>query len=241
MTASRFGNRKTLAFVAKLALLAGCVLLAWWLIRRFWPQIHQLNPAALRVYLRQFGHGAMAVFVLAYALNTISILPPIGMLSLAAGLAFGPLRGAACLLLGAVTGSSCTFFIARYAGRSFVEKMLKGKLKKLDQTLKQRGFITVLVCRLIPLVPYEVLNYGCGLLEVRFRDYFWATLLGSIPWAFISAYFGSRLGEVHSYHELFSPGFIIVAAAAFVAIALPVAIYALARKRRVSPLPEKEV
>ena len=193
MTASKNIIRKRLERAAQLAALAVCILLAGWLIRHFWPQIRRINPIAVREYLRGYGSAAMAIFVLAYILNTIFMLPPIGILSLTAGLAFGPLWGALCLLSGALAGSSCTFFIARSAGRSFVEKMLKGRLKKLDAALRQGGFFAVLVCRLTPVVPYELLNYGCGLLQVRFRDYFWATFLGSIPWALITAYFGSGL------------------------------------------------
>lgn len=205
-------------------LIIGVLLIAgiWWLIKCQCVNLKSLTPAGLRDFIRSFGRLAVLVYIAAYALNTISIMPPIAALSLTAGLAFGAVWGALYLMIGAMIGTSATFLISRYFGRNFIDKMLKGKFKELDRKLGARGFMTVLFFRIIPLVPYEVLNYAPGLSSIRFRDYFLATLLGLIPGVIIAAFFGGSLGEIKTFNDIFAPKFLIAAGLMIGIIAIPV-------------------
>lgn len=212
-------------FIGILIILSLC-----WIVKCQYINLKALTPAAIRDYIQNFGRLAAVAYVLAYVLNTISILPPIGVLSLAAGLVFGKFWGAILLMAGAVIGTSITFFISRVFGRSFVEKLIRGKLKNLDGLLEKKGFITILFFRVIPLVPYEVLNYGCGFLKMKFRDYFLATFLGLIPGVIIAAFFGATLGEARSFKDLISFKFILALAALIAAILVPVIYKRLKRK-----------
>ncbi|MCQ9208758.1 MAG: TVP38/TMEM64 family protein [Omnitrophica bacterium] len=193
----------------------------WWIVSCQCVNLKVLTPAALRDYIQGFGKLAPIIYILAYSLNTISVLPPIAGLSLAAGLAFGSLWGAIYLMIAALIGTSCTFFISRFFGRGFVERLLKGRFKNLDDLLKRRGFITVLFFRVVPLVPYEVLNYAGGLSKMRFRDYFFASFLGLIPGVIIASFFGGSLGEVRGLQDLFSLKFILASLALVLIIAVP--------------------
>jgi len=166
-----------------------------------------LSPAAIRDWIGQFGTLGPVVYVLLYALNTVTLLPPIGILSLTAGLAFGPAGGFMAIMAGAAIGTSATFFISRRLGRSFVDRFLKGRFKSLDERLGQKGFQTVFFFRMIPIVPYEPLNYVSGLSKITFRDYAGATFLGLIPGAAAAAFLGDALLEP------FSKRFFIVAGA----------------------------
>ena len=114
-------------------LLAGLTVITgvWWLVRCQCVNLPSLTPAALRDFIQSFGSLAVIAYILAYALNTISIMPPIAALSLTAGLAFGEVWGAVYLMIGALAGTSATFMISRYFGRDFIEKMLKGKFRIL--------------------------------------------------------------------------------------------------------------
>ena len=71
------------------------------------------TPEVIRHYILGFGPWALTVFVGLYALNTVSLLPPIGIMSLAAGFIFGPFLGSVGIMLGAFLGTSMTFFISR--------------------------------------------------------------------------------------------------------------------------------
>lgn len=215
-------------------LIIGMLLVAgvWWLVKCQCVNLKSLTPAALREFIRSFGGFAVLAYIIAYALNTISIVPPIAALSLTAGLAFGKALGALYLMIGAILGTTATFIISRYFCRNLIDKMLKGKFKELDEKFAKNGFMTILFFRVIPLVPYEVLNYASGLSSIKFRDYFLATLLGLIPGVVIAAFFGGSVGEIKSFKDVFAPKFLIAAGLMVTIISVPL-IYRMIRKRMV--------
>ena len=192
------------------------------------PAWASVNPEAFRAWIGQFGSAAPGVFILLYAINTVSLIPPIGILSLSAGLAFGPVVGFAAILAGAMIGTAATFAISRRLGRGFVERRLGGKFRALDERLERNGFATVLFFRLVPIVPYEPLNYLSGLSKIRFRDYWLASLLGLIPGAGIAALFGDSLTQP------FSRRFFVALASLVVLIVVPVIYLKVRRNRDVS-------
>jgi uncharacterized membrane protein YdjX (TVP38/TMEM64 family) len=206
------------------------ILGVWWIVKCQCVNLSSLTPASLRDFIQSFGKLAVFVYIFSYALNTISIMPPIAALSLTAGLAFGEIWGAVYLMIGALLGTSATFMISRYFGRNLIDKMLKGKFKDLNDKLAQNGFMTILFFRVVPLVPYEVLNYAGGLSRIKFKDYFLATLLGLIPGVVISAFFGGSLGDIKSFKDVFAPKLLIAIGLMVLIIAVP-AIYQLIRKK----------
>lgn len=221
---------KNKSLVIKLVIGLIIIIAIWWLIKCQCINIKNLNPASIRDYIQSFGKLSVLVYVLAYTLNTISVFPPIAPLSLTAGLAFGAVWGAIYLMISALIGTSITFMISRLFGRGLVEKILKGKFKNLNEKLERNGFFTILFFRVIPLVPYEILNYAPGLSKVKFKDYFFATLLGLIPGVVIAAFFGGSLGEIRSLKDIFAPKFLIAVGFMVLVIAVP-AIYQLTKKK----------
>ncbi len=209
--------KKTIRWVAVIGLVI--LIGGWW-----WHNRATINPSALRAWMAQFGAASPFIYVALYAANTVSLLPPIGVLSLTAGLAFGPAVGFLAIMAGATLGTTVTFFISRRLGRGFVENRLKGKFKSLDEALERKGFATVLFFRIVPLVPYEALNYVSGLSKIRFRDYGLATFLGLLPGAAVAAFFGDSLTQP------FSAKFITAIAAMAVMIAIPT-IYLKVRRK----------
>jgi uncharacterized membrane protein YdjX (TVP38/TMEM64 family) len=224
-------DKKNFKNIAKLTIGVVVIIGIWWVVRCQCINLKLFTPAAIRDYIQSFGKTAAIVYILAYTLNTISIFPPIAALSLTAGLVFGPVWGAIYLMIGAMLGTTSTFFISRLFGRIFVEKLLKGRFKYLDNMLEKRGFITVLFFRVVPIVPYEVLNYISGITKIKFKDYLLATLLGLIPGVTIAAFFGGTLGEIKSLKDLFLPKFILATLALIVIILVPV-IYQYVKKKK---------
>ena len=195
----------------------------WYLVKCQCLNLKALTPAAIRDYIQSFGNYAAIAYMAAYTLNTISIFPPIAPLSLTAGLAFDAAWGALYLMIAAMIGTSCTFFISRFFGRALAEKALKGKFKDLDEKLERNGFMTILFFRVVPLVPYEVLNYASGLSKIKFKDYSLATFLGLIPGVVIAAFFGGSLGEISSLKDILTPKFLIAVGLMIGILAAPAA------------------
>jgi len=219
--------KNLIKFLIGLAVIAAI----WYLVKCHCINFKAITPAALRDYIQGFGASAPVIYILAYALNTVSILPPIAALSLSAGLAFGSFWGAIYLMLGALLGTSVTFMISRFFARGLAVKIMQGKFKSLDEKLASRGFFTVLFFRVIPIIPYEVLNYASGISRIKFKDYFLATLLGLVPGVVIAAFFGGSLGEVNSIKDLLTPKFGLAILLMVLIIAVPL-VYEKIKKKK---------
>lgn len=135
------------------------------------------------------------VFIAIYTIGCVVALPG-SLLTLAGGAVFGTALGTFYNVIAANLGASLAFFAARYLGRDFVKGFLKGgKLAELDNQIRKSGFKTIFRLRLIPVVPFNGLNFGAGFSAVRYRDYLLASVIGMLPGTFIYTYFADALLE----------------------------------------------
>ncbi len=132
------------------------------------------------------------VFVLVYATATALALPG-SILTVAGGAVFGFGWGAVLNTIGANIGANAAFNLARGLGRGGVERIVGSRLGGLDKATAQHGFVGLLVLRLIPLVPFNALNFGSGLTALRWRDYALATVLGIFPGTLVYTFFADAL------------------------------------------------
>jgi uncharacterized membrane protein YdjX (TVP38/TMEM64 family) len=160
-----------------------------------------LKPETLRAYIQSYGTVAPVVYVLLYCIGPVLFVPG-AVLSLAGGLAFGALWGTVLTVIGATIGATLAFFVARTLGRDFVGRLLKGRLKLLDESAGRHGFTLILFLRLVPLVPFNALDYAAGLSKISARDYVLGTLIGIIPGTFAYVYLGSSLVNIYSWQFL---------------------------------------
>lgn len=120
----------------------------------------------------------MAIFIPIYIGATVGFLPGI-ILTVAAGAIFYPVIGIICVSIASTVGASLCFLIARYLARDTVTNWLSGneKFEKLDEMTGKHGNIMVAITRLVPIFPFNLLNYGFGLTRVPFWTYaFWSWL-----------------------------------------------------------------
>jgi uncharacterized membrane protein YdjX (TVP38/TMEM64 family) len=161
---------------------------------RWSPLSEYARPQLIADFFRGLGTPwwSPLVFVPLYAVTTALGMP--GTIpTLAGGAIFGVTRGMLFNTIGANLGALGAFLIARYLGRDFVERVLRGKGATLDQTIGDHGFSTMLYLRLIPLVPFNALNFGAGISRVSLRDYVLGTLIGMIPGTLVYTYFADAL------------------------------------------------
>lgn len=102
-------------------------------------------------------------------------------------------------VIGATLGASAAFLTARHLGRDFIEGFLKGRLKVFDDGAERHGLKAVLFVRLIPLFPFNIVNYGAGLSKIRFKDFFFATLIGIIPGSFAYVNLANSIMDIRSW------------------------------------------
>jgi uncharacterized membrane protein YdjX (TVP38/TMEM64 family) len=152
-----------------------------------------MTPERVRAFVVSFGVAAPLAYLLAY---TQPIVPlPASIMTIAGGLAFGPLWGTLGALAGGTLRACAQFGVARLLGREAVAKLLRGRVAALDQTLGDNAFQAVLLIRLIPNVPFDMQNYGLGFSRVRFLPYALGTLLGMGPGCFAFVYLGYSLTD----------------------------------------------
>jgi uncharacterized membrane protein YdjX (TVP38/TMEM64 family) len=146
-----------------------------------------------REWLEAFGHwieglgpAGYALYIAAYALVTVLMMPAVLMM-IAAGYFFGLLRGVAITSAGATLGACLAFLISRHLARRRVERFAAGypRYQAIDTAVGKKGWPIVFLLRLSPLVPFVVSNYFYGLTAIRFRPYALASWIGMIPLQFL--------------------------------------------------------
>ncbi|HVT44880.1 MAG TPA: VTT domain-containing protein [Thermoanaerobaculia bacterium] len=135
------------------------------------------------------GHWWAPVAYLAlYALFSLLLLPPI-LLSIAGALIWGWVGGGLMELLAATVGSVAPYAIARLSAGSWLAGLIERRSPAIGAKLREEGFMALLLLRLVPVVPYVILNYAAGIASIRPRHYLPATVLGMIPSIFVFTYF----------------------------------------------------
>ncbi|MBU1043954.1 MAG: TVP38/TMEM64 family protein [Candidatus Omnitrophica bacterium] len=162
------------------------------IVRTLHIDFSQISSDEFKIKIDSFGIWGPIAYIILYIFRPLILLPA-ALTSASAGIIWGPLKGFIILQIGANLSAIGEFFIARYFARSAVEKIVKGKMAKLDQAIEKKGFLTVLLIRLIPNVAWDIQNLSLGLTKVKFRDYFLATLIGIMPGSFALVYFGGSL------------------------------------------------
>ena len=137
-------------------------------------------PELLSDWLTQFGIGRAAlIYIVLYTIRPL-VLFPATLLTIASGLVFGPLLGILFTLIGENASANFAFRIARWLGHGLVDDREPGRMQRWDEKIRQNALTSVLLMRLLYL-PFDAVNYGCGLTSMRQRDFFVGTALGIVP------------------------------------------------------------
>lgn len=147
------------------------------------------NAAALESWINQAGVAGPLIFILIYAAGTILFLPG-SVMTLAGGALFGPLLGVFVNLAGATLGAIASFLIARYLAHGWVERKTGGRIKTLMDGVEAEGWRFVAFTRLVPLFPFNLLNYALGLTGIKLLQYAVATIIFMLPGAIAYTYLG---------------------------------------------------
>ena len=140
----------------------------------------QLN--ALEAWIHSLGPWGPAVYILIYIVAVVAALPAT-LFTFLAGILFGTLQGVIVVNIGATVGACLAFLVGRGFARRSVEKLVgrHPHFKKLDAWASKNGVWIVIVTRLVPLLPFNLLNYAFGLTRIRFWPYAFWTWLCMIP------------------------------------------------------------
>lgn len=118
---------------------------------------------------------------------------PAEFLSIANGMVFGPFWGVVVTWIGAMSGAYASFGLTRRYGRPFVAgKINAPQLEKLDRWLEHQGAIPLLLSRLMPIISFNLINYGAGLTPISWWTFTWTTGIGILPMTILMVLMGNN-------------------------------------------------
>jgi uncharacterized membrane protein YdjX (TVP38/TMEM64 family) len=235
---------RRLARLAPLAALIAVALAAYvaGLPQMLTPHALGREQAALRTAAAAAPLAALGVYVLGYAVITGACVPVALMLSLVGGLIFGPWIGAVAVVLGATGGAVLTYGAARsaFAPALIARAERDPRLERVMQGFGRNAFSYILTLRLVPFVPFALVNVAAGLAAVPARAFAAATLAGVVPASLVYASLGAGLGGALSERSLaaalHSPRLLLPLAGMAVLALTPTLVTRL-RKPRPTPAP----
>lgn len=160
-----------------------------------------IDPALIQSWLQAAGIWAPVTYIAVYVVATILILPSTA-LNLTGGAIFGPWMGTFWTSIGAIIAAIAAFIFARTVGRDIVSQKLAGRWQAIDAEVRQGAIFYMFAIRLMPILPYGLVNFAAGLTSISFKDYLIGTTLGTVPGILPFVLLGSsglnaiRTGEV---------------------------------------------
>jgi uncharacterized membrane protein YdjX (TVP38/TMEM64 family)/Fe-S oxidoreductase len=163
---------------------------------RFTGATQYLQQESLRQWIQSYGTLAPIIYMLIYTIAPALLLPGLP-ITIVGGILFGPFWGVVYTITSATLGACVAFLVARYIARDWVEgKLISPRWQRLDQGVKDHGWKVVAFTRLIPLFPFNLLNYAFGLTKIKFLHYAFTTLICMLPACIAFIVFSSSLLDV---------------------------------------------
>lgn len=148
---------------------------------------------------------AVALFLGLYIVGAALSLPGDVLLTIAGGFLFGSVVGTLYVNIGATIGATLAFLAARYWLRDWVDARVGHRLRGFREGFEKNAFSYLLTMRLIPAVPFVLINLVSGLTRVELGTYIRASALGMLPGSFVFAYAGQELGMIRAPDEILTP------------------------------------
>ncbi|GAA0746064.1 TVP38/TMEM64 family protein [Clostridium oceanicum] len=149
------------------------------------------SVSLLKEYIKSYGMVAPIVYIVMFTFVPLTLFPD-SILAISGGMVFGMIWGTLYTIIGALFGAVLSFYISRILGRSVVSKIVKNKGRYFEEGVEKKGFILILILRLIPLIPFDVISYLAGLSKIKFKDFILGTAIGIIPGILIFINIGDK-------------------------------------------------
>lgn len=166
-----------------------------------------LNPAFFQEQFQDSPVSTAVIFLLVFVLGTAMSLPVTGVLTVIAGMIFGGLIGAPLALLACSLGGTVAYLMSRYLLHDLVQRRFAIQMQVLNKGIHKEGAFYLFCLRMVPVIPFWLLNLLCGVTPLGIYRFFFATVLGMLPVTIILTNFGAQLGAVQTFSlsALFTP------------------------------------
>ncbi|SPQ00550.1 SNARE associated Golgi protein-like protein [Candidatus Sulfobium mesophilum] len=172
-----------------------------------------------REVLHAFVEQNYVLSVLSFILLTVStafFVPGAIALVLAAGFFFGAIPGALFSVTGLTLGAVSAFLAARYVLGDWIQEKYRVPLAAFNQEMQNHGHYYLLTLRIVPVVPFFLVNILAGLTKISLKNFTASTSIGLLPASVVYSFAGRKLGSINSPRDVLSPG--VVAALLLLAV-----------------------
>lgn len=163
------------------------------------------NRDNLLQYYASHRPAFIAGYIVVYTVQTALSLPGATILTLAGGAVFGALMGTLWVNVGATLGAVGAFILARTLLRDWVVRTFGSRMEAVDRGIAQSGLSYLLFLRLVPLLPFFLVNLACGVTGLPLRTYILGTMVGILPGSFVYANAGASLASIERMGDIASP------------------------------------
>lgn len=194
-------------FVFKIIVICLLIIEVFFLIK-YRTSFNGLNKEYLEDFIRNQGPLSKVIFIVLFALKPLIIVIPAMLMTIIGGSLFGPFQGFLLSLIGFFLSGTLAFFLARFLGESFVNKILKGKSIKMDKN--RNGIFIIALIRFVPVFHYDIVSYTLGLTKIKYKDYIIGSILGVFIETAAYAYLGQNIFNPHSPQFVISIAIILI-------------------------------
>jgi len=144
-------------------------------------------------------------YFLFYIVITAFSLPGAVWMTLGGGAFFGLFAGTVIVSFASSIGATLAMLISRFLLRDWVQSRFEKQMQIINAGINKDGGFYLFTLRLVPAVPFFVINLGIGLTPLRAGTFYWVSQLGMLPGTLVYINAGSELGKIHSLGEILSP------------------------------------
>lgn len=210
-------TKKQLSALA-ITILLGLMVVMYFLIPTFKQEVNTsasilslADIKGMRIYLHGFGFWAPLVSMALMVFQAIAAPLPAFVITFANAWIFGWVMGAVYSWSGAMIGAALCYWIAKAYGRPMVEKLIGRKsLETTDKFFDKYGRHSIMIARLLPIVPFDIISYAAGLTTIGFWEFFWATGIGQLPATLVYSWLGENMSPTAKYAFWAVVGFLIL-------------------------------
>lgn len=164
----------------------------------------KLHKKYLQLLVQEHFSFIALSYILFYTLLVACALPAAGVLTIAGGAMFGTLSTTLFVCIGATSGAIISFLLARYVLRDFIEQKYGIYVARINNEMIRHGYNYMLVLRLLPIMPFFIINPLVGLTRLPLFTFIWTTVVGILPGVALFAAAGQRLMMIDSMHDILS-------------------------------------
>lgn len=160
------------------------------------------------------------LFLALYTLRPVFVVLPASPMAIAGGVMYGTLFGTIIVVIGALISGSFGFFLARFIGMEYFDKIIHHKILKVKSKIEEGSWATVIFLNFVGL-PWDSVSIASGLSKIKYKDFLLGIFISSIPQSFIAVYLGNVLFSIRSFSEIFKIESLIVIILIILGLTLP--------------------